>query len=92
MNTHHEILNSYVREFLVIEAKAREVDTSDGTRVPFGSKEHVSDLEIRIADLSRWRDRQKRGSEARANYARIIARLKNELRVAKRTIQVNNES
>lgn len=68
----------------IAEARIRETDITDGSRVPFGSHEHVTDLEMRIADLERWRDRQRRGSEARANYARLISRLRSELRSAVR--------
>lgn len=69
---------------LVVERKMREADVSDGSRVPHGSSKHVKDLEIRIADLARWRDKQRRGSEARANYSRLISRLKGELSSARR--------
>jgi hypothetical protein len=69
---------------LVVERKMREADVSDGSRVPHGSSKHVKDLEARIAELSRWRDKQRRGSEARANYSRLISRLKSELGSARR--------
>lgn len=69
---------------LAVEAKVREADVSDGSRVPHGSSKHVKDLEARIASLTGWRDKQKRGSEARANYSRLISRLKGELASAKR--------
>lgn len=75
-------LEDYIR--LVIEAKVREADVSDGSRVPHGSSKHVKDLEGRIASLITWRDKQKRGSEARANYSRLISRLRNELSSARR--------
>lgn len=68
----------------ILEARIRETDITDGTRVAFGAPEHVADLEMRIADLERWRDRQRRGSEARANYARLIGALRRELRAAYR--------
>ena len=68
----------------LIEARIRETDITDGRRVQFGSTDHVSDLENRISDLERWRDRQRRGSEARANYSRLISQLKRELRSALR--------
>jgi hypothetical protein len=68
----------------LIEARIRETDITDGSRVPFGSAQHVADLELRISDLERWRDRQRRGSEARANYSRLISALKRELRAASR--------
>lgn len=69
---------------LLVEKRVREADVSDGTRVPHGSAKHVKDLEARIASLTMWRDKQRRGSEARANYARVINRLKSELASAKR--------
>lgn len=79
-------INERLREFveLVVEKKIREAEVSDGSKVPHGSSKHIKDLEIRIADLVKWRDKQKRGSEARANYARIINRLKGELSSARR--------
>ena len=82
-----ETLRACVRA-LLREERLRETDITDGSRVPFGSSEHTVDLEMRIADLERWRDRQRRGSEARANYARLIARLRNELRAAARVAAV----
>ena len=70
---------------LIVEGqRRREVDVSDGSRVPLGSKKHVRDLEARIASLSTWRDKQRRGSEARANYSRLIQRLKSELARARK--------
>jgi hypothetical protein len=63
----------------------READISDGSRVPHGSSKHVRDLEARIKSLEMWRGKQKRGSEARANYSRLISRLKSELSSARRT-------
>lgn len=75
-----------LREFveLVVEKRMREADVSDGGRVEFGSEEHIKDLEKRISELITWRDKQRRGSEARANYARVINRLKSELASAHR--------
>lgn len=71
-----------IREFILevlTEKKIREVDHSDGTKVPHGSSKHVKDLETRIKGLVIWRDKAKRGSEQRANYSRLISRLKGEL-------------
>ena len=77
-----------IREFieLTVERKMREADISDGSRVPFGSMKHIKDLEVRIADLMKWRDKQRRSSEARANYSRLISRLKAELSSARRNV------
>lgn len=79
-------LGSTLSEFieLVVERKVREADISDGSRVPHGSAKHIKDLEARITDLARWRDKQRRGSDARANYSRVIQRLKVELSSAKK--------
>jgi hypothetical protein len=79
-----EDLRKYID--LLVETRIREADTTDG-KAPWGSQEHVSDLEMRIVDLARWRDKQRRGSEARANYSRLISRLKAELASAKRQAQ-----
>jgi hypothetical protein len=81
-----------IKEFVVevmLEKKIREVDISDGSKVPHGSKKHINDLEVRIADLSRWRDKLRRGSEARANYSRLISRLRGELSSARRQAAKN---
>lgn len=78
-----ELLKEYVD--LLVEKRMREADVSDGSRVKHGSKKHIKDLEHRIASLEMWRNKQKRGSEARANYSRLISRLKGELASARRT-------
>jgi len=69
---------------LMVERKIREVQISSGESVPHGDSKHIRDLEIRIAELTKWRDRQHKGSEARANYARLIQRLRSELKSARR--------
>lgn len=73
-----DVLKQFIEE-VIVEKRMREVDVSDGSKVPHGSSKHVNDLKVRIADLERWRARQKRGTEARANYSRLISRLKGEL-------------
>jgi len=81
-----------LKEFvgLVVERKMREADVSDGSRVKHGSPKHIKDLEKRIAGLVMWRDKQRRGSEARANYSRLISRLKGELSSARRHAEKSN--
>lgn len=76
-----ENLKNYIR--LMIESRIREADVTDG-KAAWGSAEHISDLEGRINDLVGWRDKQRRGSEARANYSRLVSRLRAELASAKR--------
>jgi hypothetical protein len=84
-----QILREYVE--LAVERRMREADVSDGSRVPHGSSKHIKDLESRIKSLSTWRDKQKRGSEARANYSRLISRLKGELASARRAAAKQKE-
>lgn len=84
---HLNLLRQYVRLQTLFERRMREVDVSDGTKVPRGSQKHIDDLKARINSLTMWRDKQKRGSEARANYSRIISRLKGELSSAQRFLE-----
>jgi hypothetical protein len=77
---------------LVVERKVREADISDGSRVKHGSRKHIRDLENRIKSLMMWRDKHKRGSEKRAEYSRLIGRLKSELSAAKRSGTIDNPS
>jgi len=74
-------LKQYIE--LVVESKLREADVTDG-KAEWGSDEHIVDLNNRIEDLIKWRDRQRKGTEARANYARLITRLRAELKSAMR--------
>jgi hypothetical protein len=74
---------------LMMEARIREADLTDGSKTTFGSTRHIKDLETRIEDLVKWRDRQRKGTEARANYSRLIGRLRNELASAKRAVNKN---
>lgn len=78
-----DTLKEYVRNVLV-EKRIREADITGGKKTSWGSREHVRDLEVRIADLVAWRDKQPRGTEMRANYSRLVSRLRNELSSAQR--------
>ena len=80
-------LKEYIN--LVLEGRLREADVTDG-KTEWGSEKHVSDLQNRIDDLTKWRDRQRKGTEARANYARLITRLRAELKSAMRQAAKNN--
>jgi hypothetical protein len=67
---------------MVTESKVREADVSDGSKVKWGHNKHVKDLRKRIDDLTAWRDKRAKGSETRAEYSRLIQRLKGELKSA----------
>lgn len=78
---------------VVAEAREREACLTDGTKVAFGSDEHIKELESRIEELTSWRQRKPRGSEARATYSRLITHLKRELSAARRaSLQTSNQS
>lgn len=79
-------LKEYINLFL--ESRLREADVTDG-KAEWGSDKHVIDLQNRIEDLTKWRDRQRKGTEARANYARLIVRLRAELKSAMRQASKN---
>jgi len=83
MEAGERLIVEYVK-LLTESSRMREADVSDGRRVGWGSPDHIEDLENRIADLSRWRDKQKKGSEARANYSRLISKLRAELTSARK--------
>jgi hypothetical protein len=80
------LLHDYVH-LLIEQMKMKEADVTDGSTVPWGSPEHIIDLEGRIESLNLWRNKQPRGSAARANYARLIDQLRSELRSAIRFSQ-----
>ena len=80
-------LIEYIKLVALHEARIREADISGDRKVAWGSDEHIQDLQARIDDLSSWRAKQRRGSESRANYSRLISRLKNELSSAMRANQ-----
>lgn len=68
---------------LVLEQKERSADLSGGRISEWGSDDHISDLENRISEMCYWRDKQRKGTETRANYSRVVQRLKMELKSAK---------
>lgn len=87
-------MEDHLRKFvgLVLEARTRgDVRVSNSQVVPFGSLAHVKDLESRIDQLVLWRNASTRGSEKRANYARLISQLRNELRSARRFAEKHGE-
>lgn len=60
-----------------------EVEVAGGRRVKFGSRDHIRDIESLIGNVSRVRDKHKRGTSARDSYSRTVSRLKNELQRAR---------
>lgn len=62
------------------------IRTLSGADVVWGTDEHINDLRTTINSLSVWRDAQRRGSSKRADYQRMINRLKGELRSVERFV------
>lgn len=69
---------------LIVEKKVREAQLSGGRITEWGSDDHIEDLQARWYDMCSWRDKYPKGSEQRANYARLANRLKTELKSAER--------
>jgi len=79
-------LKEYIK-LLIKESRIREADISGDKKVPWGSDEHISDLQQRVAQVEYWRNKYPRGSEKRAHYRNILAHLKNELKSAQKVNQ-----
>jgi hypothetical protein len=79
----NELLKEYVGLLVERRLSETEVAIADGTSVPFGDAKHIAELEASVADLTRRRDKHRRGTEIRATFSRALQRLKIELRKAK---------
>jgi len=77
--------NRTLEEFikLIVETKVRDAHLADGRIVTWGDSEHINELEQQIAEIQRRKVRHSRGSAARADYAKVEARLRAELRSAR---------
>jgi hypothetical protein len=76
----HESLKKLVR--LVVESRLREVDLLDGSVSPFGSDEHIEELNAMITKFENKKKNYNRGSVSRSDYSKLIARLRTELKSA----------
>lgn len=76
-----DVLVEYVR--LLVEKKIKEVQLTDGTVLEWGSDEHISVLEKQLAEIQHKKNQHPRGSASRADYRRVEARLRAELKSAK---------
>lgn len=67
---------------LLLEKRIREADVSDGSKVKWGSRKHISDLRRRLKEAEYWRDKQKKGSEKRAYYKGVVNDIRRQLKNA----------
>lgn len=84
-------LKEYIKLALLEEGRIREAEISGDRRVPWGSDDHVTDLEQRCADAEYWRNKHPRGSAKRSHYQTVLSHLKNELKSARKINQALNE-
>jgi hypothetical protein len=82
-------LKEYIKMLIegLNEGRMREADISDDRKVPWGSDEHVSDLERRLRDAEYWRGKYGTGTEKRSHYRNVVRHLKNELKSARKANQ-----
>lgn len=84
-------LRELIKLIVLEEGRIREADITGDRKVPWGSNDHVSDLEQRCIDAEYWRNKYPRGSAKRAHYQTVLTHLKNELKSARKTNQTLNE-
>ena len=84
-------LRELIKLIMLDEGRMREADIAGDRRVPWGSDDHIADLEQRCSDAEYWRNKYPRGSAKRSHYQTILSHLKNELKSARRTNQSLNE-
>jgi hypothetical protein len=80
-------LREYIRLLMkenLNEVRLREADITGDKKVPWGSDEHISDLEKRCSEVEYWRNKHPKGSAKRSHYQTVLSHLKNELKSAHR--------
>lgn len=82
------LIRRFIR-MVLLEARAeRLAQLSGGRTAPWGSDDHIQDLEARMTDAAYWRDRHPRRSETRGYYRNIHNSLKREFHSARRKRQI----
>ena len=84
-------LRELIKLIVLEEGRMREADIAGDRKVPWGSDDHVSDLEKRCSDAEYWRSKHAKGSAKRSHYQTVLSHLKNELKSARKTNQALNE-
>lgn len=81
IQSNKDTLTEYIK--LVVEVKVREAHLTGGRVATWGAPEHVADLEEQIVEIQKRKSRQSRGSATRAEWAKVEARLRAELKSAR---------
>jgi hypothetical protein len=85
-------LVEYINLVVISEARRlREAELSGDRRAPWGSRDHIDDLQGRISDAEYWQKKCGRGTARRSYYTGVLTHLKNELKSARRANQSLNE-
>jgi len=79
-------------DLILKESKSIKNAYISGDRITeWGSEEHVIDLEEQIAEISRRKLREPRGSIRRYEWSRVESRLKTELKSARKKLKILKE-
>jgi hypothetical protein len=84
-----KLIETYVR--LLIEREVKQAHLPGHKTTAWGSDDHITSLEARLADMAYWRDKNPKGSEKRSHYRNIYSALKKELQSARKHSQRLNE-
>ncbi len=84
-------LRELIKLIVLQEGRIREADITGDRKVPWGSQEHISDLEKRCSDAEYWRNKYPRGTVKRYQWGNVLRQLKEELKSARKTAQQLHE-
>ena len=82
-----QVLKDFIR--LLVESKFKEAYLSGGEKTPWGSDAHIKYLEEQIAEISNRKQRERKGSVRRHEWAVVESRLKQELKSARHAADKN---
>jgi len=78
-------LRELIKLIVLQESRIREAEITGDRKVPWGSEDHISDLQTRCSNAEYWRNKYPRGSVKRYHWGSVLRQLKEELKSAKRS-------
>jgi hypothetical protein len=85
---HFYELKEYI-SLVLAEGKLKEAEISGDRKVPWGCKDHITDLENRVSDAEYWRNKYPRRSIKRYHWGTVLRQLRDEMKSAKKTSDQN---
>lgn len=76
MKVSYKQLKECIRRSLVEGPNPSEIILSDGSSVPFGSSEHISDMQATLSGIDRLKKHHRYGTAARSKFADAGSYLK----------------